>query len=423
MMIQTVLVTAALVTSAAPATRVAVLLDDGAAGQPATAAIEAKLQKLGYEVVAASVSEQMRKVVAPKDLLDNRLPEGLSVFEADAVIAGAATYGEPEAVDVVKSVQVSLTVRLIDLGTGQSEATLRAGGVGIGAGGPNLLASGAEQAVEILFSKNGLEKALEKVGQTAGAVTLVVQNIPNRNVLVELKAGLEDALAGAPVKEIYFAKGLGKLVLGGSKSDKSMVGPDIADLIAQKKGLALAVDEVANTRIVARYDRSRTVHVHALVVEPKLTRKDKKRATELGRYLATQLATFEFARASYLPGRMSRSRAVNEAKKIGAGVVVESDVLGKGKSAAMSIRIIDVKTGRPIHRGQQLIDASGDFAAADALVTALKTDLPEKLAVLEPKDNTKTRPSEATAVKAPKVAPAPERPKLAPKPEGAEDLK
>lgn len=400
MLIHTALLTATMAISAKPATRVAVLIDDPAGGAPATAAIETKLQSLGYEVVAAETSQRMRKVVAPKDLLSKRLPEGLSVFEADAIIAGAASYGEPADVEGVKSVPVSLTVRLIDLGTGQSQATLRADGVGVGIGGPSLLARGVDQAVGILFSGRGLDKALAKVGQTAGSVTLVVQDVPNRAALVELKAGLEEALAGAPVKEVYFAKGLGKLVLGGSKSDNSMVGPDIADMIAQKKTLALAVDEVANTRIVARFDRSRTVQVHALVIEPKTTRRNKKRATELGRYLATQLATFDFARASYLGRHVSRKAAIRQAKKLGAGVVIEADLLNSGKSNAMTIRVIDVATGRPILRRQQVIDTkTGDFGTAQTIISDLERALPEKLAALTPATASKTKPSEATAQK------------------------
>jgi hypothetical protein len=179
-----------------------------------------------------------------------------------------------------------------------------------------------------------------------------------------------------------------------------MVGPDIADIIAQKKVLALAVDEVANTRIVARWDRSRTVQVHALVVRPKTTRKQTKRATELGRYLATELAKLEFARASYMGKRVSRKAAVKQAKKIGAGVVVEADLLGNGESAAMSIRVIDVETGRPILRHQRVIEQkAGDFGTAKQIIVALERELPEKLAALTPARPTGGKPTEATAAK------------------------
>ena len=376
---QVLLLTAALSIAAPPATRVAVLVDDPGQGTPAVAALESKLQAAGYEVVAAETSERMRKVVAPKDLLGSRLPEGLSVFEADAVLAGSVAYGDAQEIEGVKSMAVSMTVRLIDLGTGQATATFRADGQGVGAGGPTVLARGAEQAVRLLFDKQGLDKALAQVGQTAGAVTLVVQGLPSREALVSLQDDLRKALAGAPVREVYFAKDLGKLVLGGSKSNKAMAGPDIANLISENRRLALVVDEVANTRIVARYDRARTVNVNAMVLEPKLRQGTRAQAQELGRYVATQLATFEFARASFQPGRMTRKAALQRAKKGGFDVLVESEVLGTGASAALTLRVIDVATGRPIHRQQQVVSTEGNFSAAEVLVAELRTVLPEKL--------------------------------------------
>jgi hypothetical protein len=376
---QVLLLSAALSVAAPPATRVAVLVDDPGQGTPAVAALESKLQALGYEVVAAETSERMRKVVAPKDLLESRLPEGLSVFEADAVLAGAVAYGDAQELEGVKSLSVSMTVRLIDLGTGQATATFRADGQGVGAGGPTVLARGAEQAVRLLFEKQGLEKSLGQVGQTAGMVTLVVQGLPSREALVALQDDLRKALAGAPVREVYYSTNLGKLVLGGSKSNKAMVGPDIANLISENRRLALVVDEVANTRIVARYDRARTVNVNAMVLEPKLPRASRAQAQELGRYVATQLATFEFARASFQPGRLSRQAALQRAKKQGFDVLVESELLGSGASAALTLRVIEVSTGRPIHRQQQVVAAGGSFGAAEVLVAELRTVLPEKL--------------------------------------------
>lgn len=379
------LIAATLLTSlaigAAPATRIAVLLDDPTQGAPASAAIERALQERGFEVVAAETSQKMRKVVAPQALLGNRLPaDGLSVFEADAILAGAASYGEPVQVEGVQSRHVHLTVRLIDLGTGQATATMQAEGVGVGVGGPSLKTRGVAQALDILFSDSGgLTQALKKVGQSAGSVVLVVQDLPNRAALVELRAGLERALAGAPVREIYFAKGLGKLVLGGSKAP-SMVGPNIADIIAENKTLALAVDEVANTRIVARYDKSRTVHVHALVLEPKVPKRSRKEATELGKYVATQIATLDFAVASYQRGRISRKRAVAQAKKVGADVIVESEFLGQKGGSALVIRVVDVATGRPILRVQKLVDRPTErFATAEQLVAEMGKALPEKI--------------------------------------------
>lgn len=378
--LQAALMTATLTLGAAPATRVAVLVEDPGQGTPALAAIEARLQSLGYEVVAADASAKMRQVVAPKDVLASRLPDGLSVFEADAILGGTVAYGTPMDIEGVKSVPVSMTVRLVDLGTGQATATFRADGQGVGAGGPTVLARGAEQAIRLLFDKRGLAAALKKVGQSAGSVTLVVQNIPDRAALVELQRMLGKALAGAPVKEIYYAKGLGKLVLGGAESDSAMAGPDIANLIGENRKLALVVDEVANTRIVARFDRARTVNVKALVLQPRLPRRSSRDAKELGRYVATQLATFEFARAAFQPGKLSRKTALKRAAEGGYDVVVESEVLGSGASAALTLRIIDVKTGRPIHRQQQVLSRSkGNFDAAQSLVAELRTVLPAKL--------------------------------------------
>jgi hypothetical protein len=369
------------VAAASPATRIAVLLDDPGAGAPASAAIERALQDRGYEVVAADTSQKMRGVVAPKELLGNRLPtDGLSVFEADAILAGAAAYGEPVEVEGVKSLNVSITLRLIDLGTGQATATMQADGVGVGVGGPALLNRGIAQALQILFNDRGLTTALNKVGQSAGSVVLVIQDLPNREALTGLREGLEKALAGAPVKEIYFAKGLGKLVLGGSAAD-SMAGPNIADIISENKTLALVVDEVANTRIVARYDKSRTVNVHALVLEPKLPKRDAKRSTELGKYLATQLATFAYARASYQRGELSRKAALIQAKKIDAGVIIESELLGQQGDSALVIRVIDVATGEPILRVQKIVEQPSDsLATAEKLIADLGHMLPEKIA-------------------------------------------
>lgn len=386
MFITSLVLTASLVTAAPPATRIAVLLDDPTQGTPASATIETMLQKLGYEVVAPDVSEKMRQVVAPKALLGTRLPEGLSVFEADAILAGAVSYGEALEVDGVKSAPISITVRVIDLGTGQATATMQASGQGIGAGGPTLYTRGIEQAAGLLFEDKGLKKALAGIGQAAGTVTLVVQGLPSREALLELRRGLERALAGAPVKEIYFAKGLGKLMLGGSQA-KSMVGPDIADVIGETKSLALEVDEVANTRIVATYNRARTVQVHALVLEPKMPRGDAKRAEQLGKYVATELATFKFAKASYQPGKLSRKAAIKRANEIGAAVIIESEVLGMGKSSALAMRVIDVKTGAPILRQQQVLaNPDANFEAAQLLLATLQTELPEKLGAMQAKE-------------------------------------
>jgi hypothetical protein len=369
-----------LLTGAAPSTRIAVVMDDPAPGTPARAALEASLQAQGYEVVAADVSEQMRKVLAPKALLDTRLPEGLSVFEADAVLAGSAAYGPPTEVDGVKSVAATLTARLIDLGTGRATATIQTNGVGLGAEGPLPPQRGAKQAVELLFKDGRMKEAIKNLGQEAGMVTLVVQGVPSRDALLALRRGLERALAGAPVKEIYFAKGLGKLALGGSKA-KSMVGPDIADVIGEAKNLAIDVEEVANTRIVANYNAARTVQISALIVEPKVPVGTKRAvAEELGRYVANRIATFEYARASYQPGALSREQGLKRARELKVDVLVESEVLG-APSSALAIRVIDVKTGRPILREQKLLEKSdSQMAAAEGMLSAIRTSLPQHIA-------------------------------------------
>jgi hypothetical protein len=390
-MVFELLVCASLLVGAPPATRIAVLIEDPGAGTPASATIETMLQKMGYEVVAADVSEKMRQVVAPKALLGTRLPEGLSVFEADAILAGSVSYGDAVEIEGVKSAPVAITARLIDLGTGQATATMQASGVGLGVQGPALVVRGAEQAAGILFKDKGLEKALANVGQAAGTVTLIVQGLPSREVLLELRRGLERSLAGAPVKEIYFAKGLGKLMLGGSTA-KAMIGPDIADVIGETKSLALEVDEVANTRIVATYNRARTVTVHALVLEPKMAKKNTKVAEQLGKYVATQMATFKFARATYQPGQMARKTALKRAAELGASVMIESEILGMGKSSALAMRVIDVATGQPILRQQRVLTSpDANFEAAQALVAELEAQLPEKIA----SNGTKATPVQA----------------------------
>ena len=366
---------------ATPRARIAVVLDDPEGAQLVTGALEMRVQEAGYQVVAAETSERIRKVVAPRELLRTRLPEGLSVFEADAILAGRVAYGAPTEIEGIRSVQVAVSVRLINLATGAATATLQATGVGIGVGGPTLVMRAARQAVTQLFERHGLTEALARVGQSAGSVVLIVQHVPHRRAWLELQESLRAALAGAPVTEVYYAKGLGKLILGGSRSEKAMAGPDIANLIGTDRAVALRVVEVANTRIVARYDRARTVRVHALVLEPRLPRPDRKKATELGKFVATQLASFEFARASYQRGPLSRQAALRRAREIGANVVVESEVLGQGGSAALALRVLHVETGRPIHRQQRVLaGADGKFGAAEALVATLETALPEKLA-------------------------------------------
>lgn len=394
-MLASTLFLATLTLSAPPATRVAVVVDDPSPGQPSRAALEAALQERGYEVVSKEVSEDMRAAVAPKALLGSRLPEGLSVFEADAILAGAAAYGEPNDVEGVKSVQVTLTARLIDLGTGRTTSTLQSGGVGVGVQGPALFSRGARQAVEQLFKTKGLVEALKDVGQEAGMVTLIVQGIPSREALLELRNGLERALAGAPVKEVYYAKGLGKLALGGSRA-KSMVGPEIADVIGETKTLALVVEEVANTRIVAAYNKGRAVSVHALVLEPKVPRKTKKAsADELGRYVATRFATFDFARASYQPGVLSRKQALARASELGADVLVESEILGSGASSALAIRIVDARTGKPIFREQSVLPSgNSDFGVVETMLATIEVELPERLGADAAGS---TRPAEVTA--------------------------
>lgn len=366
---------------AAPTTRIAVVLDDPADAQPVTGAIEMRVQKAGYRVVATETSRRIRQVAAPREFLHTRLPEGLSVFEADAILAGHVAYGKATEIEGIRSVPVAVSVRLIDLATGEATATFQADGVGIGVGGPTLLMRAAHQAVAQLFEQGDLTRALARVGQSAGSILLIVREVPHRKAWLGLQEALRTAMAGAPVTELYYAEGLGKLVLGGSRSEDAMVGPDIANLIGADRALALRVQEVANTRIVARYDRSRTLRVHALVLEPKLPRPDKKRATALGKFVATKLASFEFARASYQRGRLSRKAALRRAREIGADLVVESEILGRGSSTALTLRVVYVKTGRPIHRGQQVLTAAnGNFVTADTLVAALETALPEKLA-------------------------------------------
>jgi hypothetical protein len=373
-------VLATLTVAATPAARIAVVIEDAAPNTPAQASIEATLQKRGYAVVAPEVSAKLRKVVAPKELLDSRLPDGLSVFEADAILVGAISYGEAQEMDGVRTLPVSLTAKLIDLGTGKTTSTIQTSGRGIGILGPELKTRGAKAAVASLFKMRRFRRALKSLGQQSGMVTLIVQDLPNREALLELKRTLERALAGAPVKEIYYAKGLGKLFLGGSRA-KSMIGPDIADLIGENRFLALVVDEVANTRIVARFDRARTVQIHALVLQPKLPKKDRKRAKELGRYVTSRFASFSFARASYQSGTLSRSQAIKQAKRLEAQVIVESEIMGSAGAPALAIRVVDVESGRPIYREQRFLTAKKErLQTAETLLGSLQSALPDALA-------------------------------------------
>jgi hypothetical protein len=151
-------VLATLTVAATPAARIAVVIEDAAPNTPAQASIEATLQKRGYAVVAPEVSAKLRKVVAPKELLDSRLPDGLSVFEADAILVGAISYGEAQEMDGVRTLPVSLTAKLIDLGTGKTTSTIQTSGRGIGILGPELKTRGAKAAVASLFKTSPIER-------------------------------------------------------------------------------------------------------------------------------------------------------------------------------------------------------------------------------------------------------------------------
>jgi hypothetical protein len=123
--------------------------------------------------------------------------------------------------------------------------------------------------------------------------------------------------------------------------------------------------------------------VHALILEPKVPRGAAAKPEELGRYVATRFATFEFARASYQPGRLSREQAISRANKLGATLVVESELLGSGPSSALAMRIIEVKSGKPIYREQQVVSGTDSFGAAETMLAAIKTALPERLSPTE----------------------------------------
>lgn len=362
-----------------PSPRIAVILDDPQAGEPVRAQIEAALQKRGMELVDADVSERIRKIAGPKALLAERVPDGLTVLEADGILAGSVAYGEPVDFEGVKSVGVSVSVRLIDLATGRNTSTVQASGRGRGVGGPQVWMRGAEQAVETLFKDERITKAFGSVGQASGMITLFVKDIETREQLLELRRQLERALGGIPVKELYFAKGLGKLVLGGANDPKALVGPEVADVLTETKSLALVVEEVANTRIAVRYHRAKSVSMHALVLEPKLPKANRARADELGRFLATEIATFEFARASYQPGKITRARAIRRAKEISADVIIESEVLGSGDGTALSVRVVDAKTGEPILREQRFFEKKESLEVAGLVLVSMKNSLPTKL--------------------------------------------
>ncbi len=394
--------------SAAPGARFAVLVEDPEEGTPTRTALESALQRRGYEVVDAKTSARLRKLTISEGGLHRPLIDGPSVYETDAVLAGTATYAAPAPVDEgVFNHTVMVTLRLIDLATGRTTATTRAHGVALGAIRSTGRAQAAGRAALQALGRPEMAAALGVVGPTGGAVTLVVRGVPSREALSALRERLEAALAGAPAKEIYFATGVGKLVLGGARSPTAMNGPDIADALTNNRDLGLVVVEVANTRIVARFDRSRAVRVHALVLEPQLGPQRRRQATQLGKFLATQLATYDFARATYQRGRLSRKRALRRAKRVGANVVVESEVLTVGRSSAMVMRIVDVASGRPIFRTQRVLSGlSPGLEVAQALLSDLERDLPSRLlAGQRPSSPPSPYPSTPTAAGEPAAPP------------------
>ncbi|MFO0727857.1 MAG: hypothetical protein U1E65_29025 [Myxococcota bacterium] len=371
---------AATLLAAGPGPRIAVILEDPAPASPARAAIETQAAALGVEIVSAEISAEIRKTISPKEVLEGRLPAGLSVLEADAILAGAIAYGPPTDVDGVKSVQVRMSARLIDLATGRVTSTVEVSSVGLGVDGPNVSARGASKAVEELMKSPRFTEALAALGQASGMVTLIVQALPSRAGLSELKTGLEGALAGAPVKELYFAKGLGKLVIGGP-GGKAFVGPDIADLLAEHRELSLRVDEVANSRIVATWDRTGALAIHALILEPVLPKASLAAdSAELGRFVANEVAKFGYARASYQPTRLNRKQAQKRAQELGADVIVESEILGSGASQALVIRVVDARSGRPLLREQSILGGGAErFGVAEKLLSGIKLSLADRL--------------------------------------------
>lgn len=378
----------------APA-RVAVLIDDPGPSQPMRAALETQLQALGYEVVSREQALEIRRAITPQAVLEGRLPADLSVLEADAILAGEAAYGEANDVEGTQSLQVALSARLLDLATSKVSATQQTSGVGLGVRGPNLAVRGAQGAVKQLFERKPLLDALGGLGQQAGAITLVIQGLPSRTALAELRAALERSLGGAPVREIYFAQGLGKLLLGGSAA-RSMNGPDVANVLTADKSVALTVAEVANTRIVATYDRARTVSLRALVLEPSLPPRMRAERTELGRYVTGEVSKFGFVQGQYQPTPLNRNQARARAKALKLQLIVESEVLTQDGNTALSIRMIDVDSGEVILREQTPLPGKDGnrFQAVETVLGSIKAKLPEHLASRRPIE-TKTEPAVA----------------------------
>lgn len=365
----------ALALAAPPTLRVAVLVDDPEPGAPGRAALEARLQELGYRTVDAETTARLRKVLTPEAILAHRLPEGLSVFEADAVLGGTLTYGEPRATPDAPDVQiqsVELVLRLVALDSGQVSRTFSVPGAGLGSMELGRRRRAIQGAVARLFAKDKLPRALSELGPRGNEVLLIVHGVPGRREAGQLAETLSKALAGAPVREEYFARGLARFVLGGG-SARVMEGPSIADLLETRR-VGLRIDEVANTRLVATFDPARAVRVHALVLEPKAPK--RKTARALGRFLATELAEQEFARASYQSGRISRARARARARKLGADVLVESELIRVSGDRALALRVIDVATGKPIYRSQRRIGEGGALGAAELLMASVSTELP-----------------------------------------------
>lgn len=54
------------------------------------------------------------------------------------------------------------------------------------------------------------------------------------------------------------------------------------------------------------------------------------------------------------------------------------------------MRIVEVKTGRPIYREQKVIEGTDNFAAAEIMLASIKTELPERLTSTAPARGSKT---------------------------------
>lgn len=358
--------------------RVAVLVEDPHPTQPVRAALEARFQEEGLWVVDAEASERLRTQVLPGALQDE-WPEGATTFDADLMLAGAVTYGAPVAVGDagVQSQSVQVTLRWVEPSRARVGRTEQTHGVGLGVHEGPRLARAALQAVSRVFSSNEWMRIHREIGPRQSSVMLIVRDVQDRKAVQALTEGLETAFLGAPVTERSWRLGVLQLQMGDG-SARTLVGTDVADLIEAHPELGLEVTAVANARIEAR--RTSAGWIRALVLEPQGFEGSQGEA--LGRYLATQLAEAG-TRVDFQAGSWPRKEALRWAREHGVPWLVEAEKIDVEGRAAFALRFVDVQTGLPAWRAQQVIGDGGALEVAQALLSRAVPPAPDGAAESE----------------------------------------